>query len=342
MIFAVVLNCSTQRRILSKYSFRTEVNKLGTDLYFTHYFDSVGQGIYGYNFEADSTYELSPPNRNYSIFKLQMGSKDSVLYFQRMANDSTRKLQLIKYDLTTNQTKVVFDRSLNSYGLAKNDSLLVYTSALAYGTSSPVNNVPMVYNQKVYLYNLFTKEFKRIGESLNYNHIEEFYVHSDLDLLFLSNYNSERISFFVDPKGYIKYDLKNDTYEYFINIRDNNKELVTQMYLFNGVYNGFEKDELIIEKSEYLIKYSFSKKVAHEFFNYENQKGIKSGDSYQINNVRPLVSQNGYLLSVINANTFELIYVIIDKNGTILREFLPDMSEFKTKYLPPKQINDKL
>ena len=73
-----------------------------------------------------------------------------------------------------------------------------------------------------------------------------------------------------------------------------------------------------------------------------NEKGIKSGDSYQINNVRPLVSQNGYLLSVINANTFELIYVIIDKNGTILREFLPDMSEFKTKYLPPKQINDKL
>lgn len=341
LISALVLisNCNTQQKIISPYSFRTEVNKLGEDMFYAYHFDSLGQGIYGYNFKADSVYELISPSKDYYIFEVKMGVKDSVLYCKKMLSDSTRTIQLIKLDLSKNSYEIIFDKSFLNYGLAKNDSLLVFTSALAYGTSSPVNNVPIAYNQKVYSYNLYSKEFNRIGEKLNYDQITEFYVYSDLDLLFMSNYNSDRISFSVDPKGYVKYDLRDDTYEYFVNIRNEKKKIVTQLYMFDSVYEGLDNEELINANYEYLYRYNFSTKTGREFFNYKKQKGIKSEDSYQINNVRPLVNKNAYLLSVINAENYELIYVIIDMNGNIVKEFLPDMSEFKSKYSRSKQFS---
>jgi hypothetical protein len=297
--------------------------------------------MYGYNFISDSTYELIPPKRNTSILDIKIGTEDSVLYYEQLVVDTNRVKKLIKYDLKAKTKQTIFDKSFINYGLAKGDSLLVFTSALAYGTSSPVNKTPIAYGQKVYSYNFYTKEIKRLSDRLNYEHLVNFYVYSDLNLLFMSNYNDKHISMFLDKKGYAKYDLRNDTHEYLLNIRNDKGKLVTQLYIFDGIYNGLDINELVIASNEELYQYDLSKKEGKEILNYIKQKGYKTHSPYQINNVRPLVNQNGYILSVINANTFELIYVVIDKNGKILREFLPDMTTFKEKYSPKIEIMNK-
>jgi hypothetical protein len=270
-----------------------------------------------------------------------MGSKDSVLYYQKQPYDSRGAIQLIKFDLRNDSMEVIFDKSFHDFGLAKGDSVIVFTSAMAYGTSSPVNEVPIAYGQKAFSYNLHSKEFKRISEKLNYDNIVQFYVYPDLSLLFLSNLDMKESHFFGDKKRYVKYDLYSDTYEYFVKIRNDKKKLITQLSKFDRVFKGLTLDELMITDSEIIYRYNFSTKTGRNFFNYEKQKEIESEDSYQINNVRPIPGQNGYVLSVINAGTFDLIYVIIDRDGIILREFLPDMSEFRNKYLPEPELTEE-
>lgn len=300
-------------------------------------------GIYAYDLKKDSVFEVLKPQKDVIYEKFRYSKNDSIVYSYKLWRENNKWVNsVVRINRFTKEEKNVFDQFslyyISNYDLNLAEDKLYFLSAREWSKSSPVKKNGTLKDFFILELDIISKEIKVIEfDFFNYSTFG-FNIDRRTNKLNMNMYAYKEVKakdllgFEYDKKiEYTSVEIPLDTFEIIDHeklISNKGKHLLTPGK-FNGIFVSDYDDSIYFEEGVLVFKKNTKTKKSEVFYNYidYNKRGSRN-----VNQIVDYPTLNKSIISWSDGSLQEVVYIVVDSNGKQIKKFLPDMSEFISKY----------